>query len=378
MSWNDGSDALFFDAVGDEVMNLGDPPQGQSNGNDHSHPSTTDGKSGSGTANGNDELDVDQPMAVTQNSPEPSPQRSSRQVQQLQQPQEQLTTISTQNDDEHELTVEFSRTEGGGQWAAWQRNFESPLKALLDLFDNAVDACFVTQLQQELALASDPSLSEASCKPTIDISLDAYGGDSYGLVMRNTCREAVPPIKQVLNVNTRSKEHKTDQIGENGVGAKQACANLSDLSFVLIKSPEKYSLGILMAELQTTDVCIPSIEFKNPNHEGANENTPMLEEQLYMAIQQNPKTIAKAVESYGQGDIQVGMDQLLRHYDDMTKGKTWKKSDYVFTVILVQLRHGAGSRDAEEHAGENEDLADNNKARSLSVMKELTSEVPIL
>ena len=97
-----------------------------------------------------------------------------------------------------------------------------------------------------------------------------------------------------------------------------------------------------------------------------------------MAIQRNPATIAKAVESYGQGDIQVGMDQLLRHYDDMTKGKTWKKSDYVFTVILVQLRHGAGSKDDEERAGEDEDMGDNNRARSLSVMKELTSEVPIL
>ena len=397
-------DADFFDAVADDVMRDGSPqeingnhgtaeyvtfshhqhqefPAGndyQSNGSHQHHPRTTRSSSRIDSGHGREQgvEESYQPMAVTQTSPEPSPTRSSQQLRQQQRGERLATTARHDVDDD--LKVEFSRTEGSGQWAAWQRNFESPLKALLDLFDNAVDACFVTPLQQELALASNPSMSsKPPVHPTIDVSLDSYG-DTYGLVMRNTCREEVPPIKQVLNVNTRSKEHKSDQIGENGVGAKQACANLSDLSFVLIKSPKKYSLGILMADLQTTDVCIPSIEFKNPNHEDYRANTPMLEEQLYAAIQANKDTIAKAVESYGHGDIQVGMDQLLRHFEDMETGKPWKDSDYVFTVILVQLRHGAGSKDDEDRTGEDEDLGDNSKTRSLSVMRELTNEVPIL
>ena len=34
----------------------------------------------------------------------------------------------------------LTRVNGIGQWNAWTRNFNSPLLALLDLFDNSVDA----------------------------------------------------------------------------------------------------------------------------------------------------------------------------------------------------------------------------------------------
>ena len=44
-------------------------------------------------------------------------------------------------------------------------------------------------------------------------------------------------------------------VGENGVGLKQACATLSDRSFVLVKNEKKklVELGIIAEELQSSE-----------------------------------------------------------------------------------------------------------------------------
>eukprot|EP00566_Odontella_aurita_P030293 CAMPEP_0113598490 /NCGR_PEP_ID=MMETSP0015_2-20120614/41619_1 /TAXON_ID=2838 /ORGANISM="Odontella" /LENGTH=65 /DNA_ID=CAMNT_0000506519 /DNA_START=275 /DNA_END=469 /DNA_ORIENTATION=- /assembly_acc=CAM_ASM_000160 len=37
----------------------------------------------------------------------------------------------------------LTRVNGIGLWNSWTRNFKTPLLALLDLFDNSIDAAFV-------------------------------------------------------------------------------------------------------------------------------------------------------------------------------------------------------------------------------------------
>ena len=55
-----------------------------------------------------------------------------------------------------------------------------------------------------------------------------------------------------------SKIHSgAHDIGENGVGLKQGCATLSDLSFVLVKNGEEgfVELGIIAESLQLPEGC---------------------------------------------------------------------------------------------------------------------------
>jgi hypothetical protein len=305
--------------------------------------------------------------------------------------------------------VHYSSTFGKGQWAAWCRNFNTPLLAFLDLFDNAVDACFVKpgidMMRHEVAHYSAPMptvVAAAAQGPRppqrhyhhqqhqplttaatarIHVSRDPYGTFN-GIVMRNSCREATPPIDAVLNVNGGTKKDKADQIGENGVGVKQACANMSDLSFILIKTPNRYGFGILMGDLQQEQPCFPSMEFQKnapPTHSQTNRNSsiPSLYDQLHNACVYHSKDIGKAIASYGNGDPNAGIDQLTRHFDDMSKG-VWNSHPYVFTVLLVRLRHGAGSKQDEQAQGEanDQDEGDNYRGRALNIMKELADELP--
>jgi hypothetical protein len=64
------------------------------------------------------------------------------------------------------------------------------------------------------------------------------------------------PLQKCLEVYDSSKvDSGADHVGENGVGLKQACATLSDLSFVLVKngSNKKCELGIIAEQLQSTE-----------------------------------------------------------------------------------------------------------------------------
>ena len=207
---------------------------------------------------------------------------------------------------QQQQAVKYSTTNGEGQWEAWCRNFNTPLDALGDLFDNCVDACYT-------AGHDNPTATLA----TIEVGLALQDGTN-GLVLTNTCRGEIKPIATVLEVNTRSKKDLKEQIGENGVGLKQASANLSDLSLVLIKSPSKFSLGILWKDLQKDMMCIPSIEFPNPdyyNGHNHNDSLPSLHDQLLEACTEtNPQEIGRAIQKYGAGDLDTGINRLLTHY----------------------------------------------------------------
>lgn len=139
---------------------------------------------------------------------------------------------------------------GKGLWSLWTRNFKSTLLMLLDLVDNAVDAAMPSQETNE------------NFTSRVQIYRDLYEvmpEQTYttGLCIRNNSPNEISPLKDVLKLFISSKEHLgTSSIGENGVGLKQSCAALSDLSFVLVKNGGTFELGILAKALQRDDGCL--------------------------------------------------------------------------------------------------------------------------
>jgi hypothetical protein len=66
----------------------------------------------------------------------------------------------------------------------------------------------------------------------------------------------IPHERNIELFVSPKKDSKSDAIGENGVGLKQSCAALSDLSFVLVKNGGgRFELGILAKALQRDDGC---------------------------------------------------------------------------------------------------------------------------
>jgi len=124
---------------------------------------------------------------------------------------------------------------------------------LLDLVDNSVDATM-----QRGETTSDPSFAGH-----IEIYRDLYEEVlpkkqtcTTGLCIRNNSPKKITPMGDVLKLFISSKDSGSDSIGENGVGLKQSCAALSDLSFVLVKNgSNKFELGILAKALQRDDGC---------------------------------------------------------------------------------------------------------------------------
>jgi len=79
-----------------------------------------------------------------------------------------------------------------------------------------------------------------------------------GLCIVNNALRPIRPLVQALEVYNSSKiDSGAGDIGENGVGLKQGCATLSDLSFVLVKNgPDKFvELGIVAESLQMAEGC---------------------------------------------------------------------------------------------------------------------------
>ncbi len=237
----------------------------------------------------------------------------------------QLSTASTGVD----------RVNGKGMWHAWTRSFDTPLLALLDIFDNAVDASW-TLMRDE----SDPNTKKT--KPKIRVDLDRYGRN--GVVIRNASTY-IPPLHQVLQVYKSSKAGEGDNsIGENGIGVKHACASLSGLSFVFTKTTDPndesctLSMGILMQELQRDDgIVLPSMAFPV----GDNGSLDEVKEALENHCIENPDTWGKAMKAYGDGHFEDGIERCLQHMDHLRGDRNWRESDNVFAVVLANLKHAA-------------------------------------
>eukprot|EP00546_Thalassionema_frauenfeldii_P018264 CAMPEP_0178907652 /NCGR_PEP_ID=MMETSP0786-20121207/7489_1 /TAXON_ID=186022 /ORGANISM="Thalassionema frauenfeldii, Strain CCMP 1798" /LENGTH=781 /DNA_ID=CAMNT_0020579473 /DNA_START=76 /DNA_END=2421 /DNA_ORIENTATION=+ len=208
-----------------------------------------------------------------------------------------------------------SHIDGKGLWASWTRNFTSPELALLDLFDNAIDATL--HFNGKIQVYQDPPLNDQ--------------GRSDGIILRNNCCRPIPKLATVLTVF--GSEKRADQIGENGVGVKQACAALSDLSLIISKNKEnKFSIGLLYKDLQSSAGCfIPSFNFENGD--------TLFEEVKHLAAQN--AHFEAAMRHYGGEDIQDGVNRLIRHLQDMYESNEERE----FLVILhrvLQRGHGGG------------------------------------
>ncbi|VEU40101.1 unnamed protein product [Pseudo-nitzschia multistriata] len=262
---------------------------------------------------------------------------------------------------------------GRGMWHAWTRSFDTPLLALLDLFDNAVDASWT--LLPEGKNPDRPVSSgavEAIHRPKIRVDMDTIGRN--GVVLINASR-FIPPLKQVLQVYKSSKAGDADNsIGENGIGVKHACASLSTLSFVFTKTTRRdadgsqrsvLSMGILMQELQRDDgIVLPSVgwtlDADGERARGADSENEFvfeigdLETKLEAMCDKHPRTWGRAVREYGGYHRKDGIDQCLQHMDVLLSHRDWRDCDNVFCVVLTNLKHaafdqGAGDDDHEQN-----------------------------
>ena len=204
-------------------------------------------------------------------------------------------------------SLQFTRVDGKGLWRSWKRNFKNKLLALLDLIDNSLDASIITgntnrdkihddndemgengsrntrsnfvgrvhiypddvgiehtvlpntatsssTILTAAAAANDTTTTTTATMPTPS----SPSSSTNGLCIINNSFHPIRPLVQVLEVYNSSKIHSgAHDIGENGVGLKQGCATLSDLSFVLVKNGVEgfVELGIIAESLQMPEGC---------------------------------------------------------------------------------------------------------------------------
>jgi hypothetical protein len=216
-------------------------------------------------------------------------------------------------------SLSFTRVDGKGLWRSWKRNFKNKLLALLDLIDNSLDASIVTTPPESnndntttrvgmddddddeccdsrngrmnfigrihIYPDDDGTVEEQGVRPN-SVSSSSYfvaaaagavastatpavtmpppptatapPSSTKGLCIINNSFQPIRPLVQVLEVYNSSKIHSgAHDIGENGVGLKQGCATLSDLSFVLVKNGQEgfVELGIIAESLQLPEGC---------------------------------------------------------------------------------------------------------------------------
>ena len=165
---------------------------------------------------------------------------------------------------------------GKGFWKSWTRSFKTTLPKLLDLIDNAVDGASSSSGEaddendddddDENAANGGGFVGRVHIYPDVHeqhssySSTDDHRGDggkkrnyssTTGLCIRNNSPGRIVPLAEALVVHNTTKAD-AGEIGENGVGLKQACAALCDMSFVLVKngSNDCIELGIVAKELQ--------------------------------------------------------------------------------------------------------------------------------
>jgi hypothetical protein len=209
----------------------------------------------------------------------------------------------------------LSKINARRMWKAWQRSFRSPEVALLDLIDNAVDATLSDRFEGKIQIYHDPLLDNQT--------------QAQGICLRNNCTRRIPPLSKVLEVfGSRKGEH---DIGENGVGIKQACAVLTNLSFIITKNDKTYlELGILWQDLQTEDCClIPAFTFGQAT----------LWEDLEETVDASTD-FRNAAQHYGADvDPEVG---LVRLYNHMQALMEWPE-ERAFLVVLHRVIHRGSS-----------------------------------
>lgn len=137
---------------------------------------------------------------------------------------------------------------GKGFWKSWTRSFKTTLLKLLDLIDNAVDGATHTHSGIE-DFAGRVHIYPDIYKQSTTNRKGENLMKTTGLCLRNNSPCQIVPLSEALVVHHTTKLDE-GEIGENGVGLKQACAALCDLSFILVKNGTKVELGIVAKSLQ--------------------------------------------------------------------------------------------------------------------------------
>ena len=275
----------------------------------------------------------------------------------------------------------LTRVDGHGFWRSWKRNFQNKLKALLDLIDNSLDAALVANTNMSSSSSStfvgrvhiypddlSPPLDAASTGDGVAPSTTGGGG----LCMVNNSPRPIRPLKSVLEMYSSSKvDSGANDIGENGIGLKQSCATLSDLSFVLVcnKAERFVELGIIAESLQLREgPYLPDFRFAIAEDDGDDGDVvPYLKKQMtsiFTSItEETILNVAKCIAMYGgagndddddgdDDDVCTKSDTLPSFWESLERGidrlcqqfnvliNDFFDSDYVFAVLLDKLSYG--------------------------------------
>lgn len=236
----------------------------------------------------------------------------------------------------------ISSIDGEGLWNSFTRSFQSPLMACFDLIDNVFDASSQFHGYLEIDVDVEEEKDEEDENRFPELELDS----TNGFYMLNNCHHAVKPMKKVLTVFNSEKGSARSQIGENGVGVKQGCATLSDISFVMSRNEQVYSLGILAKELQKKEgIYLPSFEFAfDKEFSDVDESYTLysfLKAELTSIANLN-KDIAKVYTDYGYGDEKKGIHRLITNMMRLSDG-IWADEKYAFCLCIHDLKHGSNT-----------------------------------
>jgi len=175
--------------------------------------------------------------------------------------------------------------------------------------------------------------------------------------MINNCQHRIKSIVDVLTVYKSSKGDANDAIGENGVGVKQGCATLSNLSFVLSRNNYTFSIGVVAFALQKhSGIYLPSFEFtwtpdiintlqsSQSQSQGQSQLNSSLQNflsgQLY-TICNKDKAVGQVIKTFGGGKVASGVRRLMLHFYRMTRDLwSFENNPHVFSLVIHNLKHG--------------------------------------
>ena len=129
-------------------------------------------------------------------------------------------------------------------------------------------------------------------------------------------------------------------IGEYGVGLKQACATLSNTSFVLTRNHSVFELGVIAEDLQTRNsVSLPHFRFRvNPALEVEDSRQEMAEH-ISKILKHHPKVSHLVTSELGRGNRREAIQTLVTQYHNMWRSQEWKSHNHVFQLIITDLIH---------------------------------------
>lgn len=259
-------------------------------------------------------------------------------------------------------------------WDSWTRNFSSPLNALLDLLDNSFDAAMRpsstgNDVDDEEPATGATDNCRRSYRGKIVVNADKFqsvagsaGAVSptteltTGITITNNSWRKIKPMDYVLEAysSAKGRDERADgifaeTIGENGVGLKQSCATLTDMSFVLARNDDNLSLGILAEALQPDNgMCLPSFDLKS-------KCKASLRNELVGIFMQYRDELGKCAKQYGEGSLVRGVDRIVNHFGEilaLEEEEGWGREEYVFRVILHRLKTNSKGPSANDEAAE--------------------------